>query len=75
MIDIHRKDYPSYSEYNKARMKYYNHKKHMEQRLNRFDELVRLIREYEKDIEDDSFIALKLASECEYKLVKDKDLT
>lgn len=74
-IDIHMKDFDTRQEYNRARMKVYNRQKHMKQRLDRFYELLEIVRKYEKENDDNSFLASRLASECKYKLVIDKDLT
>ena len=71
---LHKNDFATFKEYNRERMRRFNHKKHMKDRLDKFYELIQLIRSYEEDIEDDSFIALKLAGDCKYKLVLDKDL-
>lgn len=73
-IGIKREDYDTPQEYNKARMKVVNQQKHFKTRLDRFYELVETIREFEKENDDSSFIALRLASKCKYKLVLDKDL-
>lgn len=75
MTNIHRKDYPSLKEYNRARMKFYNLIKHMDQRRERYKDLISIIREIEKESSDEDYIVDKLANSCKYKLVIDKDLT
>lgn len=72
---LHVKDFATKKEYNRERMRRVNKIKHLKTRTDRFYDLVKTIREYEKENDDDSFIALRLASGYKYKLVLDKDLT
>lgn len=71
---IHMRDFDTRQEYNRERMRRVNKAKHMKTRLDRFYELLQIIREFENENDDDSFIALRLASSCKYKLIIDKDL-
>lgn len=74
VIGINKDDYDTYQEYNRERMRYYNKQKHLKTRLDRFYELVEMVQKFEEENDDASFIALRLASGCKYKLVIDKDM-
>lgn len=74
MAEIHKKDYTSYKEYNRERMRLVNKKKHYEERLDRFNEVYELIKEYEKSGADKADIVEQLADRCKYKLMNDKTI-
>ena len=75
MAEIHKKDYDTYKEYNRERMRLVNKKKHYQDRLDKFGEVYELIKQYERANNDKELVVKRLADECKYKLVKDKDLT
>ena len=75
MAEIHKKDYDTYKEYNRERMRLVNKKKHYQDRLDKFSEVYELIKQYERADNDKELVVKRLADECKYKLVKDKDLT
>lgn len=74
MAEIHRKDYDTYQEYHREIMKFYNRRKHYQDRLDRFGEVYDLIKRYEKDGADRATIVKQLADRCKYKPVKDKTI-
>lgn len=74
MAEIHKKDYTSYKEYNRERMRLVNRNKHYRERLDRFNEVYELIKEYEKRGIDKADIVEQLADRCKYKLMNDKTI-
>ena len=74
MAEIHKKDYTSYKEYNRERMRLVNKKKHYKERLDRFREVYDLIKMYEGTNNDKEYVVKRLADECKYKLLRDKGI-
>lgn len=74
MAEIHKKDYSSYKEYNRERMRLVNRKKHYKERLDRFREVYELIKQYEENNMNKENIIKRLADECKYKLQEDKTI-
>lgn len=74
MAEIHKKDYDTYKEYNRERMRLVNKKKHYKERLDRFGEVYDLIKEYEKGGADRTDIVKQLTDRCKYKLMNDKTI-
>lgn len=74
MAEIHRKDYDSFREYNRERMRLVNGKKHYKERLDRFREVYELIKQYEENNMDKENVIKRLADTCKYKLQEDKTI-
>ena len=58
-------------EYNRNRMRVVNRRHHMEERLNRFTDLMEVVKHYEKMGYDHQKIAVELTNYYKYKLNKD----